>query len=63
MKLCDLKLREGFIGFEPSLVLASRNIRAACREKQILRSAYPTNDDSFAGPQGCSAQDDTAVLE
>jgi hypothetical protein len=28
-------------------------------QKQILRAAYPTDDESSAGPQACGAQDDT----
>jgi hypothetical protein len=32
-------------------------------EKQILRVAYPTDDESSAGPQTCSAQDDTVIWQ
>jgi ribonuclease R len=42
---------------------APMSVAGEHREKQVLRSAYPTNADASAGPQTRSAQDDKAQLE
>ncbi len=36
---------------------------ASEEQKQILRAAYPTDDESSVGPQACGAQDDTFLKE